>query len=186
VSLGSLRGRLLVATPPLTDPNFDRTVVLLLEHNDDGAVGVVVNRPSGTTLADALPDWHPHAAPPAVAFIGGPVATDALIGVARLDGAGPGGELFTPLFLNLGTVDLGGDPLELPGLVSVRVFAGYAGWAPGQLESELEAGAWVSLEAETSDAFVGDPAGLWRAVLARQGGELAVLARLYPDDPSLN
>lgn len=184
--VGSLRGRLLLATPPLTDPNFDRSVVLLLEHSDEGAVGVVLNRPSSTSLAEALPDWHLVAAPPAVVYIGGPVAPEALIGLAQGADTASDAESFTPLLGTTGTVDLGRDPRLSPGLEFVRVFAGYAGWAPGQLEGELGARAWIIADLASEDPFTRDPGELWRVVLIRQGGELAVLGRLYPDDVSHN
>ena len=184
--VGSLRGRLLLAAPPLVDPNFDRTVIVLLEHNDEGALGVVLNRPSSTLLAEALPEWHATAAPPAVAYIGGPVAPEALIGFARVVTSEPEAETFTPLFGRLGTVDLGRDPATIPGLDKVRVFAGYAGWGPQQLEGELEANAWIVADLDEGDPFDRDPGELWRTVLIRQGGELAILGKLYPDDVSLN
>ncbi len=184
--VGSLRGRLLLATPPLADPNFDRTVVVLLEHTDEGALGVVLNRPSSTTLAEALPEWHAVAAAPAVAYIGGPVAPEALIGLARVITSEPDPETFTQLFGNLGTVDLGRDAATIIGLETVRVFAGYAGWGPGQLEGELDVNAWIVAELDERDPFDRDPVDLWRTVLIRQGGDLAVLGKLYPDDVSLN
>src|SRR4051794_35528925 len=136
----SLRGRLLVAAPPLVDPNFDRTVVLMIEDGEDGGLGVVLNRRSDTSIADVFPEWQPLVAPPGVVFAGGPVATDAVIALARrrhgdLDG-------FVQIHGDLGTVDLADDPLGLGvSLFSLRVFAGYAGWAPGQLEAELAQGA---------------------------------------------
>jgi putative transcriptional regulator len=183
---GTLRGQLLVATPPLVDPNFDRTVVLVLEHNDDGALGLVLNRPSDARLVDALPDWHTHGAEPGVVFLGGPVSTDAVIGMALVSGDDAEPESFTPLFLGLGTVDLSRDPADLEGLQMVRVFAGYSGWGSGQLEAEMEVGAWISLDAAVGDVFIGTPEQLWRTVLIRQGGQLALLGRLFPDDPALN
>ena len=183
---GSLRGQLLVAAPPLVDPNFDRTVVLMLEHNDEGALGLVLNRPSESRLVEALPDWHAHSADPGVLFLGGPVSTDAVIGIGLVHGDAAEPETFTPLFLGLGTVDLARDPSDLEGLQMVRVFAGYSGWGTGQLEAEMDVGAWITVDAAVSDVFIGSPEKLWRSVLIRQGGELAMLGRLFPDDPSLN
>jgi putative transcriptional regulator len=175
-----LRGRLLVATPDLEDPNFFRTVVLVLEHGDEGALGVVLNRPAvGTTLTGALPAWAPLAGEPAVLFVGGPVQPDAAIGLARRGEAGePDG--FAPLFDDLGTVDLERDPDAVrPRVDRLRVFAGYAGWGPGQLESELDAHGWFVVRADPSDPWTGTPEELWRGVLRRQPGK----ARLFADFP---
>ena len=178
------KGMLLVATPPLVDPNFDRTVVLMLEHSDSGAIGLVLNRPSETAVADALPGWEGLAADPATVFAGGPVSTDAAIalGSARHADAGGGWE---PLVGAVGTIDLHRDPDDIADdIASVRIFAGYAGWGPGQLESELAANAWLVVPASPDDAL-GDPDDLWRRVLLRQGGHTAWLANA-PADPSLN
>lgn len=178
------KGMLLVATPPLVDPNFDRTVVLVLEHSESGAIGLVLNRPSETPIADALPGWEQLAAAPAIVFAGGPVSTDAAIalGAARHADAGGGWE---PLVGDVGTIDLHRDPDDLAGdIAAVRIFAGYAGWGPGQLEAELAANAWLVVPAQPEDA-VGDPDDLWRRVLLRQGGHTAWLANA-PFDPSMN
>jgi putative transcriptional regulator len=179
-----LKGRLLVATPALGDPNFERTVVLLLEHTDEGALGVVLNRPSEVGVGDALPEWGSLSLTPAVVFVGGPVQSGALIGLAAAwtDEAVTG---WTPLIGRLGAVDLG-HPLEVgTGIGEVRVFAGYAGWGPGQLEAEIEAGAWFVLDAAPDDALSPEPQGLWRSVLRRQGGRLALMAG-YPEHAEWN
>jgi len=197
-----LKGRLLVANPAMPDPNFHRTVVLLLAHQEDGALGVVLNRPSELDVDSPLPRWERLVADPAVVFVGGPVAPGAAICLARvpnppidlsaggdptlggLDPAGSGG--WMPLVGELGTLDLERDPDDLAVKVeAIRVFAGYAGWGPGQLESELDADAWFVVPAVSGDALAGDPEQLWKRVLRRQGGSLAVLAA-YPPDPSLN
>lgn len=178
-------GRLLVATPVLGDPNFDRTVVLLLEHGEQGALGVVLNRPSPTDVTVPFPGWLAHVAAPPVVFTGGPVAPAAAIGLARtgLDAEADG---WAPLLGRLGTVDLSRDPDDLPVPVEVlRVFAGYAGWEAGQLEGEIEAGAWFVVEARAEDAFSTAPARLWRTVLRRQRGRLAMFADA-PPDPTVN
>ena len=177
-------GRLLVANPLLPDTNFDRTVVLVLARTDDGALGVVLNRASETPLGDALPGWAPLASTPDVVFSGGPVSPDAVICLAQAKaGDRPGWSQVTP---ELATVDLGLDPEAAVGDVGgLRVFAGYAGWGPGQLESEIEAEAWWVLDGSPADAFTADPDHLWRAVLRRQGGSLQLVAA-YPDDPSTN
>ena len=184
MTLAPAKGTLLVATPPLVDPNFDRTVVLLLEHGAGGAVGVVLNRPSETRVADALPGWELLAAEPTQVFVGGPVADDAAIalGAARRDDAGAG---WAPVVAEVGTIDLHRDPDEVYAEISaIRVFAGYAGWGPGQLEDELAANAWVVLPSRPEDVM-GAPDDLWRRVLRRQGGRLAWLANA-PLDPSVN
>lgn len=177
----SLRGRLLVATPDLRDPNFSRTVVLMLEHGDDGALGVVLNRPIELSVADVLPDWADLSSAPACLFVGGPVAPTAVIGLGR-----GGGPVFQPLFDGLGTLDLDLDPAAYaPTMAGLRVFVGYSGWASGQLESELEAGGWLALDLLPDDPFSGDPSQLWARVLRRQGGRLAMFASA-PEDPSTN
>jgi len=180
----TLRGRLLVAAPPLVDPNFDRTVVLLLEHGDEGALGLVLNRPSDTDLDDVLPEWRVLASDPAVVFTGGPVAPDAVIALARAEIARAEG--FVEVVGDLGTVDLARDPLDLGApLEAMRVFVGYAGWAPDQLERELDAGAWFVVDLDRGDPFSATPERLWRLVLRRQRGHLSVFAS-YPDDPASN
>jgi putative transcriptional regulator len=177
------RGRLLIAAPPLVDPNFDRTVILLLEHGDDGSLGLVLNRPSAAGLVDVLPDWHTGADAPAVVFIGGPVSPEAVIALARGTGDQAG---WVPLFDDLGTVDLGGDPaLVGADLRALRVFAGYSGWAAGQLDDELEQHAWFVVDALPSDPFTPDPSGLWSAALRRQPGRIAIFAQC-PEDPTVN
>lgn len=185
----SLKGRLLVATPELGDPNFFRTVVLMLEHTPDGAVGVVLNRPTETGLGEAAADWEGWdelAAPPAVVFVGGPVSQTAVICVAsRVTGAEPpdeDAEGFQPVVGALGVADL----RRPPGAVeAARIFAGYSGWGGGQLEGELAAGAWWVLDAVPDDALGAEPDELWAQVLRRQGGRLALFAAC-PPDPTLN
>ena len=179
----SLRARLLVATPALGDPNFERTVVLLLEHTLEGAVGLVLNRPSGTDLDEAGADWEGWdllAAEPSVVFVGGPVSRTAVICVARLGDGGAEG--FQPLLGDIGLANMGGPPR---GIDAVRLFAGYAGWGAGQLESEVTEGAWFVVDAEPADALTVDPDALWEDVLRRQGGRMAMFA-LCPADPSQN
>jgi len=185
VTASPLKGRLLVATPPLIDANFDRTVVLLLEHGDEGALGVVLNRPSGQEIGDPLDRWAPYVSAPSVYFGGGPVETQAIIalGRGRSTDTRPS---FSPVVGPVGTVDLTAEPLEVVGeLEALRLFHGYAGWGSGQLEGELEAGAWIVVDFDPVDAFTMQPEGLWRAVLKRQRGRISWLAN-FPDDPSAN
>jgi putative transcriptional regulator len=179
-----LTGHLLVASPALSDPNFDRSVVLMLEHNDESAVGVVLNRPSTTTVHEALPQWGDRAADPPLVFVGGPVNPSAAICIAGSDATEAEG--FRPLFGRLGTLDLGRDPDDLTVPVDwLRVFAGYAGWSAGQLEGEIEAGAWFVLAAEVGDATTPSPELMWHNVLRRQSGLLAAVANI-PTDLSVN
>lgn len=185
-------GGLLVATPLLDDPNFRRSVVLILEHDEDGgSLGVVLNRPSDITVTQVLPSWDALVTGPSVLFEGGPVQTDSALALAVvLSGEEPLGwrrlHSGRPTVFSLGTVDLDAPPEILAGEISqMRIFAGYAGWTGGQLENELREGAWYVVDAEPGDTFHSDPATLWRTVLRRQQGELALVAT-YPDDPQLN
>lgn len=184
------RGRLLVAAPPLQDPNFDRSVVLVLDHGDDGSVGVVLNRPAATPLAEVAPGWAPLAAVPAVLFVGGPVARDAAIALARAPAPGTGalGEIpgWVAVLDGVGSLDIGLDPAAAgPPVDALRVFAGYAGWSPGQLDGEIAAAGWFVVAAEPDDVFDPEPATLWRRVLRRQRGRLRVFADC-PPDPATN
>ena len=184
-------GRLLVATPVLGDPNFRRTVVLIVEHEaEQGTLGVVLNRPTQVPVGQVLESWTELATDPSVVFNGGPVAptsalalahvpgTDEPVGWQPLDGA--------PAMTPLGLVDLDAPPgLLAAAIASLRVYAGYAGWSAGQLQAEIDEGAWYVVSAEPSDPFSAEPGRLWPAVLRRQGGELAYVAT-YPDAPGLN
>ncbi|MEV7414289.1 YqgE/AlgH family protein [Streptomyces sp. NPDC089919] len=203
--VSSLTGRLLVATPALADPNFDRAVVLLLDHDAEGSLGVVLNRPTPVGVGDVLLSWAPLAGEPGVVFQGGPVSLDSALGLAvipgdegpppaaplRTDGAPPRAGRGDPVGWRrvhgaIGLVDLEAPPELLAGaLGSLRIFAGYSGWGPGQLEAELDDGAWYVVESEPGDVSSPDPERLWRSVLRRQRSELAMVAT-YPDDPSLN
>jgi putative transcriptional regulator len=180
-------GRLLVATPTLEDPNFHRTVILLLDHSEDGVLGVVLNRPSEADVADALPEWALHATDPVRVFVGGPVQPSAALGLAWCPPGLPedndGG--LRVLGGSIGTLDLE-EPDEIPpGCRGVRIFAGYAGWATDQLRDEIAEGSWYVVDALPEDAVTPEPDTLWRRVLRRQPGPLAMMAS-YPPDPSLN
>ena len=182
-----LTGRLLVATPALGDPNFARAVVLVLDHDDSGALGVVVNRPTVVPVADVLPSWQPFTTDPSVLFHGGPVAVDSALGLAVLPGQGQDEPLgWRRVVDGLGLIDLDTPPEVLAAdMAELRIFAGYSGWGTGQLEDELSEGAWFVVPSLARDVFSLEPASLWRTVLRRQGGELAMVST-YPDDPSLN
>lgn len=185
-------GVLLVATPALVDPNFAHTVVLVLDHDEDGSLGVVLNRPSPVPVGEVLPGWGDVLAGPDVVFQGGPVATDSALAVAGLrpvaDGVGADEEPvgFRRLFGQTGIVDLD-TPAEilLPALSRMRVFAGYAGWGTGQLAAEVAEGSWYVVPSEPADLFADTPERLWARVLRRQPGELAWVSTA-PLDPTLN
>lgn len=180
----ALTGRLLVATPMLRDPNFVRTVILVLDHDGDGTLGVVVNRPTELPVTSVLAPWTEFVSEPDVLFEGGPVATDSALALAEVPkGAEPLG--WRRLYGRLGLVDLDAPPELLTGLHGMRVFAGYSGWSPGQLESEITDGGWYVVDSEPDDPFSTEPTGLWRRVLRRQRDELALVAT-FPDDPAMN
>lgn len=184
-------GRLAVATPLLTDENFARAVVLLLQSDaEDGALGLVLNRPTGTEVGEVLEPWSALAGTLPVVFTGGPVQPNAAICLGHGRPGAPQVAAYSVLENSpgtaLGTVDLDASPDELGSVVTeVRVFAGYAGWSPGQLEAEVDEGAWWILDALPSDAFTDRPGLLWQRVLRRQGPPLA-FAATYPEDPSHN
>ena len=166
-----------MATPALVDPNFRRTVVLVAEHGEAGAMGVVLNRPSQTAVAEAIPELVSLAGDEEPVFVGGPVAVDSLLALAEVENPDDAAELV------VGTVAFVQDP-EVPALRG-RVFVGYAGWSPGQIEAELDEESWIVVPAEPDDVFSDDPDELWSSVLRRQGGPLALLSSM-PPDPSLN
>ena len=188
-------GRLLVATPTLEDPNFRRSVVLILDHDEgDSTLGVVLNRPTEVEVGQVLDGWAEVVTRPAVLFQGGPVALDSALAVGRLpvaakSTAGPPGWRAlngAPDGGRVGLVDLDAPPTLLAGdLLQLRVFAGYSGWGAGQLRSEVEEGAWFIVAAEPGDAFTDTPDRLWQQVLRRQRNDLALVAT-FPDDPTLN
>lgn len=179
------QGRLLVATPLLTEDTFARTVVQLLAYDaEDGAFGVVLTRPTGTPLLDVLPGWALLTPEPTVVFDGGPVQESTAVCLARVRrSATQQGFADVPGVPGLATVDLDQD--AAPEIEQVRVFAGYAGWSGGQLEAEVAEGGWWVVDAWPQDPFTDRPDLLWRQVLRRQGVPLA-FAATFPGDPSLN
>jgi putative transcriptional regulator len=244
----SLGGRLLVATPLLGDPNFRRTVILIVEDEPgEGTLGVVLNRPTEVQVEQVLQAWTDLVTGPSVVFKGGPVSPNSALALALARGEDEPDEGTLGVVLNrptevqveqvlqpwtdlvtgpsvvfkggpvspnsalalalargedeplgwrsldgssvtsrIGLVDLEAPPeLLAGGITSLRVFAGYAGWGPGQLQAEIEEGAWYVLPGEPTDAFLAEPERLWPEVLRRQGGEFAIVAT-YPDDPLLN
>ncbi|MCC6222201.1 MAG: YqgE/AlgH family protein [Thermoleophilia bacterium] len=179
----SLRGHLLVASPALLDPNFRRAVVLVTEHTEEGAMGLVLNRPAPIAVADAVPHLHLLVGDSASVYVGGPVQRDAVVALAELEDEAL---VAAPALPGIGFLPADADPDALAGSVGrVRVYAGYSGWGAGQLESELAESAWIVVAAEVGDVFCADADGLWAAVLRRQGGPYALLASM-PPDPSLN
>lgn len=186
-----LTGSLLVATPLLNDPNFGRTVVLVVEHEPTGTLGVVLNRPTEVQVSDVLEPWGELTSGPQVMFQGGPVALDSALAVGGMLAQGddePLGwrRIATDRVSGLGLVDLDAPPQVLAGEIgSLRIFAGYAGWGAGQLEGEIEDGSWYVVEAERGDPFTDIPERLWRDVLRRQRGDLALVAS-FPEDPQQN
>jgi putative transcriptional regulator len=177
----SLRGKLLVSSPALVDPNFRKTVVLIAHHDDDGAMGLVLSRPSGVAAVDAVPVLAgiPGADDPV--FVGGPVQPEAFMVLAEFDDVD---QAAAPILDALGFMPADAEPDELT-IRRLRLFAGYSGWGEGQLESELAQDSWIVVDARAEDAFADDPEELWRAVLHRKGGPFALMENM-PFDPGLN
>jgi putative transcriptional regulator len=170
----STAGKLLISSPSMSDANFDRTVVFMIEHNDEGALGVVINRPAPIDVVDAVPQWAPFVAEPRVVFIGGPVAQGSVLALARAESPDNTDE-FTPVLGPVGVLDATVDPGQLnTPITEVRLFSGYSGWGPGQLEQELEVGAWFVIEADPADPLSTQPEGLWAEALKRQEGRDAM------------
>jgi putative transcriptional regulator len=180
-------GSLLIASATLLDPNFARCVLLLLDADPNGSLGVVLNRPSEVPVGEVLATWRDVASEPDVLFRGGPVELDAALAVGSLRGSAaelPAG--WRPLTGTLGIVDLDSPPDDFLGrLTALRVYAGYTGWGADQLEDEIAGGSWHVVPAHEGDAFSNSPARLWRDVLRRQPPPLSMLATL-PEDANLN
>jgi putative transcriptional regulator len=178
----SLRGHLLIAGPSLLDPNFWRTVVLVGDHSEEGALGIVLNRSSETPVEEALPELTLLAEDLGAVHVGGPVQPSAVVVLA--DFVDPDAAE-TLVLDSVGFLPSEIEPNTLGELRRARVYAGYAGWGPGQLDGELEEGSWIVEPARPEDVFTDDPESLWSDVLRRKGGPFAVLAAM-PPDPSLN
>jgi putative transcriptional regulator len=179
----SLRGQLLIAGPDLVDPNFRRTVVLIADHGDEGAMGVVLNRRTEHTISEAVPDLVGLVDPDDHLHAGGPVQPTGVVVLAEFD------DPSVAVATVLGDVGFVATETDIDGLEAVtrrvRVFAGVSGWGPGQLEAELERDDWIVEATEREDLFTDDPDHLWNAVLERKGGRYALVARM-PPDPSMN
>ncbi|MGA2320996.1 MAG: YqgE/AlgH family protein [Solirubrobacteraceae bacterium] len=179
----SLAGQLLLASPSLRDPNFARTVILIGVHSADGAMGVVLNRPSTVTVGEAVPQLEPAVGDLEPVYIGGPVAPDSIVFLGDFLDPSPAG------LLVLGRIGFPAPDTGIEELTAAtargRVFAGYAGWGDGQLDTELDNGDWIADAAQPQDVFTEVPEELWSRVLTRKGGSYALLARM-PTDPSVN
>jgi putative transcriptional regulator len=179
----SLAGQLLLAAPSLLDPNFTRTVVLIGIHNEEGAMGVVLNRPSTVTVGEAVPQLCELLGPGDPVYVGGPVQSDSVVFLA---------EFLEPSLAGVLVLGRIGFPAPDAGVEQLaeatarrRVFAGHAGWGQGQLDAEVANGDWIAHSAEPEDVFTDSPEELWSGVLTRKGGSYALIARM-PPDPSVN
>jgi putative transcriptional regulator len=181
-SYESLRGKLLIASPALLDPNFARTVVLMTEHNEEGAMGIVLNRPSETSAAEVVPELAEIAGAEPV-YVGGPVQPEAVVLLAEFV------DLEKAAWIVVADVGLAGAESELDELAGAvrrgRLYAGYSGWGPNQLEAELEIDSWIVEPPLPAELFPDSPETLWSDVLDRKGGRYKLIARM-PEDPSQN
>ena len=179
--MNSLQGKLLVSSPALVDPNFRKTVVLITHHDDEGAMGLVLSRPSEVPAEEAVPALGglPGAADPV--FVGGPVQPEAFMALAEFEDVD---ESAAAIFGDVGFMPAEAEPADLD-VRRMRLFAGYAGWGPGQLEAELAEPSWIVVTAEASDPFANDPDELWREVIHRKGGPFSLMENM-PFDPGLN
>jgi putative transcriptional regulator len=179
----SLAGQLLLASPTLLDPNFSRTVVLIGVHSEEGAMGVVLNRPSSVAVGDAVPQLEQAVGALERVYVGGPVQSSAIVFLAEFLDPTPAG------LLVLGRIGFPAPDAGIEELADAtarrRVFAGHAGWGPGQLDAELAGGDWIAHPAQPEDVFSEEPEELWSSVLTRKGGSYALIARM-PLDPSVN
>jgi putative transcriptional regulator len=179
--MDSLRGKLLVSSPALVDPNFRKTVVLIAHHDDEGAMGLVLSRPSDVCAVEAVPvlDGIPGASDPV--FVGGPVQPEAFMVLAEFEDVS---QAAAPIMDGVGFMPADAEPEDLA-ILRLRLFSGYSGWGVGQLEAELEEDSWIVVEAMAEDAFADDPDELWREVLHRKGRAFELMESM-PYDPGLN
>jgi putative transcriptional regulator len=179
----SLAGQLLLASPSLRDPNFVRTVVLIGVHSEDGAMGVVLNRPSTVTVGQAVPQLERAVDELEPVYVGGPVQSSSIVFLAEFLDPSPAG------LLVLGRIGFPAPDAGIEQLAEAtarrRVFAGHAGWGRGQLDAEVADGDWIAHAAQPEDVFTDVPEQLWSRVLTRMGGRYSLIARM-PLDPSVN
>ena len=180
--MDSLRGHLLIAGPGLVDPNFWRSVVLVGEHSEEGALGVVLNRTSETSVDEAVPELAVLADGMGDVHVGGPVQPSAVVVLAEFAEPSDASELVVE---SVGFLPAEVDPDSLGPLRRARVYVGYAGWGPGQLDDELDEGSWIVEPARAEDVFTDEPDALWSTVLRRKGGPFRLLASM-PPDPNRN
>jgi putative transcriptional regulator len=180
---GSLTGQLLLASPALCDPNFWRTVVLIGVHSEEGAMGIVLNRPSAVTVGEAVPGLEQTVGESEPVYVGGPVRPSSVVFLAEFLDPSPAG------LLVLGRIGFPAPDAPIDELTNAtarrRVFAGFAGWGEGQLDAEIDHGDWIAQTALPEDVFTDVPGELWSRVLTRKGGSYALIARM-PPDPSVN
>lgn len=182
----TLRGSLLIASPILRDPNFVKSVIFVCAHDPNGALGVVLNRPSPIAVGDVLERWGPFVSEPGSLFTGGPVDSDSAIALGWIHSPDPEDGSLSVVTDPIAMLDLNLEPEEVsPKLSAARIFLGYAGWTTGQLEEELLEEAWLIADPLPTDVFTLRPDKLWREVLRRQGGTTAMMAD-FPEDPTLN
>jgi putative transcriptional regulator len=179
----SLAGQLLLASPTLQDPNFMRSVVLVSLHSEEGAMGLVLNRPSAVMVSEAVPQLEQAVSDAERVYVGGPVQPTSVVFLAEFLDPAPAG------LLVLGRIGFPAPDAAVEELIESigrgRVFAGYTGWGEGQLDAEVEQGDWIAHAALPEDVFTDVPEELWSAVLTRKGGSYALIARM-PPDPSVN
>ena len=179
--MSSLQGKLLVSSPSLLDPNFRKTVVLIAHHDEEGALGLVLSRPSDVAAVEAVPVLDGFLGADDPVFVGGPVQPDAFMVLAEFDDVR---QAAAPIMGEVGFMPADAEPGELA-IKRLRLFAGYSGWGSGQLEDEVAEDSWIVVEAATDDAFANDPDELWRTVLQRKGGAFSLMENM-PYDPGLN
>lgn len=182
----STAGQLLVATPAIHDGNFDQTAVYMLHHDPVGALGVVLNRPTEVEAGEVLPRWAELLSEPALLFEGGPVEQHGIIGLAEIKPGAPADLAHVAENPAIATIDLDGDPaIAAAWIMRMRLFRGYSGWGPNQLDSEINAGAWFTVDADLDDLWDGDPQSLGERIFRRQSGSLRWFANA-PPEPKLN
>jgi putative transcriptional regulator len=177
----SLRGKLLIAGSSLFDPNFRRTILLVAHHDEEGAMGAILNRPADVTVGEAAPELAALVGSEQRVFVGGPVQPEAAVVLAEFEDPSRAGVI---AFDSIGFL-AGEDPATVTGIHRGRVFVGHAGWGPGQLEREMEIDSWLTDQARRDDVFTPDPERLWTRVLRRKGRDYEILATM-PFDPSAN